>query len=97
MWLNNTIQEQDTGAVAKLNKRWRHYAATSSAMGGPLHAAFFKAAHELNPELEATYAANRLGPTRQLHFSPRFSPLRGFIAGRRLPATVASGYGTVSR
>ena len=31
----------------------------------------FKAAHELNPELEARYAANRLGLTRQLHFSPR--------------------------
>ena len=36
-----------------------------------MHAAFFKAAHELNPELEARYAANRLGLTRQLHFSPR--------------------------
>ena len=33
--------------------------------------AFFKAAHELNPELEARYAANQLGLTRQLHFSPR--------------------------
>ena len=32
--------------------------------------AFFKAAHELNPELEARYAANRLGITRQLHYSP---------------------------
>ena len=31
----------------------------------------FKAAHELNPELEARYAANRLGLTRQLRFSPR--------------------------
>lgn len=40
MWLNNTIQEHDTGAVAKPNKSWRHY------------------------------AANRLGPTRQLPFSP---------------------------
>ncbi len=39
--------------------------------GRTLHAAFFKAAHELNPELEARYAANRLGITRQLHFSPR--------------------------
>ena len=27
-------------------------------------------AHELNPELQARYAANRLGLTRQLHFSP---------------------------
>jgi type I restriction enzyme R subunit len=39
--------------------------------GRTLHAAFFKAAHELNPELEARYAANRLGLTRQLHFSTR--------------------------
>ena len=33
--------------------------------------AFFKAAHELNPELEERYIANRVGVTRQLHFSPR--------------------------
>src|SRR5712692_9084884 len=39
--------------------------------GRTLHAAFFKAAHELNPELETRYAANHLGLTRQLHFSPR--------------------------
>ena len=39
--------------------------------GRMLRVAFFKAAHELNPELEARYAANRLGITRQLHFSPR--------------------------
>jgi type I restriction enzyme, R subunit len=39
--------------------------------GRTLHIAFFKAAHELNPELEVRYAANRLGITRQLHFSPR--------------------------
>lgn len=38
--------------------------------GRTLHAAFFKAAHELNPELEARYAANRVGLTRQLRFSP---------------------------
>jgi type I restriction enzyme R subunit len=37
--------------------------------GRTLHTAFFKAAHELNPELEIRYAANRLGLTRQLHFS----------------------------
>src|SRR4029077_7545555 len=36
-----------------------------------LRVAFFKAAHELNPELEARYACNRLGITRQLHFSAR--------------------------
>ena len=39
--------------------------------GRTLRIAFFKAAHELNPELEARYAANRLGLTRQLRFSPR--------------------------
>src|SRR5215510_7933965 len=30
----NTIQEHGTGAVAKPNKRWRHYAPASSAMDG---------------------------------------------------------------
>src|SRR5579863_8572554 len=39
--------------------------------GRTLRVAFFKASHELNPELEVRYAANRLGLTRQLHFSPR--------------------------
>ncbi len=39
--------------------------------GRMLRIAFFKAAHGLNPELEARYAANRVGLTRQLHFSPR--------------------------
>jgi type I restriction enzyme R subunit len=39
--------------------------------GRTLQVAFFKAAHELNPELEERYAANRLGLTRQLRFSPR--------------------------
>jgi type I restriction enzyme R subunit len=39
--------------------------------GRTLRVAFFKAAHGLNPELEARYAANRVGITRQLHFSPR--------------------------
>ena len=39
--------------------------------GRTLRVAYFKAAHELNPELEARYAANRLGITRQLHYSPR--------------------------
>jgi type I restriction enzyme R subunit len=37
--------------------------------GKTLRVAFFKAAHGLNPELEARYAANRVGITRQLHFS----------------------------
>ncbi len=52
------------GALATLRHGFKCY-------GRTLHASFFKAAHELNPELEARYAANRLGLTRQLHFSPR--------------------------
>ncbi|WP_297920289.1 type I restriction endonuclease [Metallibacterium sp.] len=39
--------------------------------GRTLRIAFFSPAHGLNPELEARYQANRLGLTRQLHFSPR--------------------------
>ena len=39
--------------------------------GLTLRPAFFKAAHGLNPELEARYAKNCLGLTRQLHFSER--------------------------
>ena len=53
-----------TGALATLRHGFKCY-------GRTLHVAFFKAAHELNPELEARYAANRLGLTRQLRFSPR--------------------------
>lgn len=39
--------------------------------GRTLRVAFFRPAHGLNPELEARYQANRLGLTRQLHFSPK--------------------------
>lgn len=39
--------------------------------GRTLHVAYFKAAHGLNPELEARYAANRMGVVRQLHYSER--------------------------
>ena len=39
--------------------------------GRTFRAAYFKAAHGLNPELERRYAANRLGLTRQLRYSPR--------------------------
>ena len=39
--------------------------------GKTLRIAFFRPAHGLNPDLEARYRANRLGITRQLHFSPR--------------------------
>ena len=52
------------GSLATLRHGFKCY-------GRTLHAAYFKAAHELNPELETRYAANRLGLTRQLHFSPR--------------------------
>ncbi len=53
-----------TASLATLRHGFKCY-------GRTLRVAFFKAAHELNPELEARYAANRLGLTRQLHFSPR--------------------------
>ncbi len=52
------------GSLATLRHGFKCY-------GRTLHIAFFKAAHELNPELEVRYAANRLGITRQLRFSPR--------------------------
>ncbi len=52
------------GSLATLRHGFKCY-------GRTLRVAFFKAAHELNPELEARYAANRLGITRQLHFSPQ--------------------------
>jgi type I restriction enzyme R subunit len=52
------------GSLATLRGGFKSY-------GRTLRAAYFKAAHELNPELEAQYAANRVGLTRQLHFSPR--------------------------
>lgn len=52
------------GSLATLRHGFKCY-------GRTLHIAFFKAAHELNPELEVRYTANRLGITRQLHFSPR--------------------------
>ncbi|OGV72725.1 MAG: type I restriction endonuclease subunit R [Lentisphaerae bacterium RIFOXYB12_FULL_65_16] len=52
------------GSLATLRHGFKCY-------GRTLRVAFFKAAHELNPELEARYVANRVGLTRQLHFSPR--------------------------
>ncbi|GIK80928.1 MAG: type I restriction endonuclease subunit R [Alphaproteobacteria bacterium] len=63
--LNDLCKWMDAnGALATLRHGFKCY-------GRTLHAAFFKAAHELNPELEARYAANYLGLTRQLHFSTR--------------------------
>ena len=52
------------GVLATLRHGFKCY-------GRTLRIAFFKAAHELSPELNARYAANRVGLTRQLHFSPR--------------------------
>ena len=52
------------GSLATLRHGFKCY-------GRTLQIAFFKAAHGLNPALEAGYAANRLGLTRQLRFSPR--------------------------
>ncbi len=56
------------GSLATLRHGFKCY-------GRPLRVAFFKAAHELNPELEERYTANRVGITRQLHFSPRSEKL----------------------
>ncbi|QDC10106.1 type I restriction endonuclease subunit R [Oceanicola sp. D3] len=50
------------GSLATLRHGFKCY-------GKTLRVAFFKAAHGLNPELEARYAANRVSITRQLHFS----------------------------
>lgn len=52
------------GSLATLRHGFKCY-------GRTLRVAFFKAAHEMNPELEERYAANCLGITRQLHFSKR--------------------------
>jgi type I restriction enzyme, R subunit len=52
------------GSLATLRHGFKCY-------GRTLRIAFFKAAHELNPELEARYVANQMGITRQLHFSAR--------------------------
>ena len=52
------------GALATLRHGFKCF-------GKTLRIAFFRPAHGLNPELEARYQANRVGLTRQLHFSPR--------------------------
>ncbi|MEK7255388.1 MAG: type I restriction endonuclease, partial [Bacteroidota bacterium] len=50
------------GSLATLRHGFKCY-------GRNLQIAYFKAAHTMNPELEASYAANVLGLTRQLIFS----------------------------
>lgn len=63
--LNDLCKWLDTyGSLATLRHGFKCY-------GRTLRVAFFKAAHGLNAELEARYGANRLGLTRQLHFSPK--------------------------
>jgi type I restriction enzyme R subunit len=63
--LGDLCKWMDTnGALATLRHGFKCY-------GRTLYVAYFKAAHELNPELEQRFARNRLGITRQLHFSAR--------------------------
>lgn len=50
--------------------------------GKTLRIAFFRPAHGLNPDLEARYRANRLGITRQLHFSPKSDKFAGSDFGQ---------------
>jgi type I restriction enzyme, R subunit len=52
------------GALTTLRHGFKCY-------GRTLRVAYFKAAHELNPELEARHRMNRVGATRQLHYSTR--------------------------
>src|SRR5579875_385886 len=61
--LSDLCKWMDTyGSLATLRHGFKCY-------GRTLRIAYFKAAHELNPELEARYAANRLALTRQLHYA----------------------------
>lgn len=63
--LTDLCRWMDTnGSLATLRHGFKCY-------GRTLFVAYFKAAHELNPELEERYAKNRLGLTRQLRFSTR--------------------------
>jgi type I restriction enzyme R subunit len=63
--LSDLCKWMDThGSLATLRHGFKCY-------GRTLFVAYFKAAHELNPELEQRYAKNRLGLTRQLRFSTR--------------------------
>jgi type I restriction enzyme R subunit len=63
--IHDLCQWMDThGSLATLRHGFKCY-------GRTLRVAFFKAAHELNPELEARHRANRVAVTRQLHYSTR--------------------------
>ena len=62
--LSDLCKWMDThSALATLRHGFKCY-------GRTLRVAYFKPAHELNPELQARYAANRLALTRQLRYSP---------------------------
>jgi type I restriction enzyme, R subunit len=63
--LSDLCKWMDTnGSLATLRHGFKCY-------GRTLFIAYFKAAHELNPELETRYTKNRLGLTRQLRYSSR--------------------------
>ena len=63
--LGDLCKWMDTyGSLATLRHGFKCY-------GRLLHIAYFRAAHTLNPELDANYAANRLGLTRQLRYSAK--------------------------
>jgi len=63
--LSDLCKWMDTyGSLATLRHGFKCY-------GRTLRVAFFKAAHGLNPEMEERYNANRIGITRQLHYSMR--------------------------
>ena len=68
--LNDLSRWMDTyGSLHTLRHGFKCY-------GRTLRIAYFKAAHGLNPALEARYEANRMGIIRQLHYSekePRLS------------------------
>ena len=60
--LNDLCKWMDEhGVLATLRHGFKCY-------GRLLKVAFFKSAHSMNPELEAHYAANQVGITRQLFF-----------------------------
>lgn len=64
--INDLCKWMDSyGSLATLRHGFKCY-------GRTLQIAYFKAAHGMNPELEERYAVNRLGVTRQLHFSERY-------------------------
>ena len=52
------------GSLATLRHGFKCY-------GHTLRVAYFKPAHGLNQDLEALYQSNKVGITRQLHFSPK--------------------------